>query len=101
MFSWEPVIAHHRGQTQLLNKVSFILYVISIFYVCSTIFIVNCSFERGLLRMYFVKSFKNVAKIQADENINLIFFLGKTLLMVGAVSAVPGAIYKRLLEEMT
>lgn len=51
--------------------------------------------------MYFVKSFKNVAKIQADENINLIFFLGKTLLMVGAVSAVPGAIYKRLLEEMT
>ena len=29
------------------------------------------------------------------------FFLGKTLLMVGAVSAAPGAIYKRLLEEMT
>ena len=50
----------------------------------------------------FVKSFKNVAKIRADENINSIFFfLGKTLLMVGAVSAAPGAIYKRLLEEMT
>ena len=41
---------------------------------------------------------------QKYERMNILirfFFLGKTLLMVGAVSAAPGAIYKRLLEEMT